>query len=80
MSLYKIKILGYEVNWASVVASGVLFIGLELWRRKYIAEKIKKDIRIALAEQDVEPQDDTQNNVAQNQSVQDILEDILDRI
>ena len=80
MSWYKIKILGNEVNWAAVVASGVLFIGLELWRRKYIAEKIKKDIRIALAEQDVEPQDDTQNNVAQNQSVQEILEDILDRI
>ena len=80
MSWYKVKILGNEINWASVLASGVLFIGLELWRRKYIAEKIKKDIRIALSEQDVEPNDNTQNNVAQSQSAQDILEDILDRI
>ena len=46
---YKIEILGKEVNWASVVASGVLFIGLEIWRRKYIERKIKQDVTKAVA-------------------------------
>ena len=47
---YNVKILGNEVNWASVSASVIIFVGLEMWRRKYIAEKIKKDIRIAMSE------------------------------
>jgi len=75
MSWYKIKILNKEVNWASVVASGVLFIGLELWRRKYIAEKIKKDIRVALAENQTS---NTNQQVASETKT--LLEQILDRI
>lgn len=71
MSWYKIKILNKEINWASVLASGVLFVGLEIWRRKYIAKQIKKDISLALSQ--IEP---TENN---NQT-QSILDDILDRI
>jgi hypothetical protein len=49
MSWYNVKILNKEINWASVLASGVLFIGLEVWRRKYISEKIKEDIRLAMS-------------------------------
>ena len=55
---YNVKILGKEVNWASVSASVVIFVGLEMWRRKYIATKIKKDIRVAMAEmEDMHPDD-----------------------
>ena len=75
MSWYKIKIFNKEVNWASVVASGVLFVGLELWRRKYIAEKIKKDIRVALAENQTS---NTNQQVASETKT--LLEQILDRI
>lgn len=71
MSWYKIKILDKEINWASVLASGVLFVGLEIWRRKYIAKQIKKDISLALSQ--IEPTENT------NQT-QSILDDILDRI
>jgi|TARA_R110001592_G_scaffold57584_2_gene175022 hypothetical protein len=71
MSWYKIKILNKEINWASVLASGVLFVGLEIWRRKYIAKQIKKDISLALSQ--IEPTENT------NQT-QSILDDILDRI
>jgi hypothetical protein len=75
MSWYKIKIFNKEVNWASVVASGVLFVGLELWRRKYIAEKIKKDIRVALAENQT-----TNTNQQVAEETKTLLEQILDRI
>ena len=68
MAWYKVKILNKEVNWASVAASGVLFIGLEIWRRKYIARKIKEDIKIALAENP--PPQETKT----------FLDEILDRI
>lgn len=71
MSWYKIKILDKEINWASVLASGVLFVGLEIWRRKYIAKQIKKDISIAIGQ--IKPTE----NSAQTQS---LLDDILDRI
>ena len=71
MSWYKIKILNKEINWASVLASGVLFVGLEIWRRKYIAKQIKKDLSLALSQ--IEPTENT------NQT-QSILDDILDRI
>ncbi len=73
MSWYKVKIFNKEVNWASVVASGVLFIGLELWRRKYIEKKIKEDIRLALAETKIE--DDKVQ-----QETKTLLEQLLDKI
>lgn len=47
---YQIKIFNKEVNWASVVVSGIIFIGLEIYRRKYIEKKIKEDIKIALSQ------------------------------
>ena len=68
MAWYKVKILNKEVNWASVAASGVLFIGLEIWRRKYIARKIKEDIKIALAEN------------PPTQETKTFLDELLDRI
>tara|TARA_R110000787_G_scaffold380_4_gene1440 strand:+ start:2598 stop:2813 length:216 start_codon:yes stop_codon:yes gene_type:complete len=71
MSWYKIKILDKEINWASVLASGVLFVGLEIWRRKYIAKQIKKDISLAIGQ--IKPTE----NSAETQS---LLDDILDRI
>jgi uncharacterized phage protein gp47/JayE len=70
MSWYKVKIFNKEVNWASVTASGLLFIGLELWRRKYIAKQIKKDIKIALKE--------SEQQIEENTST--LLDNILDRI
>ena len=48
MSWYKVKILDKEVNWASVTASVIIFIGLEVYRRKYIRKQIKKDIQVAI--------------------------------
>jgi hypothetical protein len=55
---YNVKILGKEVNWASVGASVVIFVGLEMWRRKYIATKIKEDIRLAMTKmEDMHPDD-----------------------
>ena len=72
MNWYKIKIGEQEVNWASVVASGVIMIGLEIYRRKYIQDKIKKDISIAF------------NEISKGQKVQEetktLLDSILDRI
>jgi len=62
MAWYKVKILNKEVNWASVAASGILFIGLEIWRRKYISKKIKDDIKLAMSEMeglDNEKQEET---------------------
>ena len=50
---YKIKIFGTYVNWASVVASGVIFLGLELWRRQYIAKKVKKEVQKEIAQADL---------------------------
>lgn len=70
MSWYKVKIFNKEVNWASVTASGLLFIGLELWRRKYIAKQIKKDIKSALKE--------SEQQIEENTST--LLDNILDRI
>lgn len=72
MSWYKIKILDKEINWASVLASGVLFIGLEIYRRKYIEDTIKKDINFALTQITK-----TQQNQAETKT---LLDDILDRI
>jgi len=69
MSWYKVKILNKEINWASVLASGIIFVSLEVWRRKYIAEQIKKDIKLALSKTEVK-QEETQN----------ILDQILDNI
>ena len=66
---YKIKILGKEVNWASVVASGVLFIGLEIWRRKYIQRKITQDVNQAISSANIPTEKD-----------ESLLDTILDRI
>ena len=42
---YNIKIFGKEVNWASVVASGVIFLGLELYRRKNMRKQVKDEVK-----------------------------------
>lgn len=68
---YKVKIFNKEVNWASVVASGILFVGLELWRRKYIAKKIKSDISLAM--QNIK--EDTETN---SENIIDRVENWLD--
>lgn len=66
---YKIEILGKEVNWASVVASGVLFIGLEIWRRKYIQRKITQDVNQAISSANIPTEKD-----------ESIIDSILERI
>ena len=66
---YKIEILGKEVNWASVVASGVLFIGLEIWRRKYIQRKITQDVNQAISSANIPTEKDDS-----------IIDSILERI
>ena len=60
---FKIKIFGQQVNWATFVASGVLFVGLELYRRKYIEQKIKDDVNNALAEAQTDQQNDLVNTL-----------------
>tara|TARA_R110000822_G_scaffold47109_3_gene125128 strand:- start:5999 stop:6220 length:222 start_codon:yes stop_codon:yes gene_type:complete len=72
MSWYKIKILDKEINWASVLASGVIFIGLEVYRRKYIEDTIKKDIKFALTQISK-----TQENQAETKT---LLDSLLDKI
>ena len=42
---YKIKLFGKEVNWASVVASGVIFLALELYRRKNMRKQVKDEVK-----------------------------------
>ena len=42
---YKIKILGKEVNWASVIASGVIFLALEMYRRKNLSKQVKTEVK-----------------------------------
>lgn len=69
---YKIKIGGKYVNWASVVASGILFIGLELWRRKYIKRKIKEDVKKEISQ--IELPDNKPIDKRQ------LINEILDRI
>jgi hypothetical protein len=70
---YHVSIMGKEVNWASVAASAVLFVGLEIWRRKYIEQRIKeqvrKDISTAIAQLPPAASDD-----------RSILQQIIDRI
>jgi len=69
---YNVSIMGKEINWASVAASAVLFVGLEIWRRKYIEKTIKKqveaDVEIAVGK--IPPRTDDRT----------ILEQIIDRI
>ena len=72
MSWYKIKILDKEIKWASVLASGVIFIGLEVYRRKYIEDTIKKDIKFALTQISK-----TQENQAETKT---LLDSLLDKI
>jgi hypothetical protein len=64
---FKVKIFGQQVNWATFVVSGVLFVGLELYRRKYIEKKIKDDVNNAIAQ-------------AQGNQQEDIVNTILDEI
>ena len=42
---YKIKLFGKEVNWASFVASGVIFLALELYRRKNMRKQVKDEVK-----------------------------------
>ena len=65
-------ILDKEINWASVLASGVIFIGLEVYRRKYIEDTIKKDIKFALTQISK-----TQENQAETKT---LLDSLLDKI
>ena len=30
---YNVSIRGQQINWATLTASAVLFVGLEIWRR-----------------------------------------------
>mgnify|MGYP003137026489 FL=1 len=60
---FKIKIFGQQVNWATFVASGVFFVGLELYRRKYIEQKIKDDVNNAIAEAQTDQQNDLVNTL-----------------
>jgi|TARA_B100000902_G_C27077057_1_gene796987 hypothetical protein len=60
---FKIKIFGQQVNWATFVASGVLFVGLELYRRKYIEKKIQDDVNNALAQAQEGQQNDLVNTI-----------------
>lgn len=69
---YKVSIGGEQINWATLAASALLFVGLEIWRRKYIERKIKdqvnQDVSRAIAKIPQEKDDRT------------ILETILDRL
>ena len=67
---YKITIFDKEVNWASVVASGILFVGLEIWRRKYIEKQIRKDVSKAVASA----------NIPSTQEETGLLDRIINRI
>ena len=60
---FKIKIFNQQINWATLVASGVLFVGLELWRRKYIEKKIQDDVNNAIAEAQEGQQNDLVNQI-----------------
>jgi|10_taG_2_1085330.scaffolds.fasta_scaffold35775_5 hypothetical protein len=70
---YNISIRGQEINWATLTASAVLFVGLEIWRRKYIEKRIKEqvrqDISTAIAQLPPPAKDD-----------RTILQQIIDRI
>tara|TARA_Y100000114_G_C11763856_1_gene331840 strand:- start:3383 stop:3595 length:213 start_codon:yes stop_codon:yes gene_type:complete len=70
MSWYKVKILDKEVNWASVTASVIIFIGLEVYRRKYIRKQIKKDIQVAI----------NQSQKIQDDKTKTLIDEILDYI
>tara|TARA_R100001244_G_scaffold121567_1_gene91183 strand:- start:85 stop:306 length:222 start_codon:yes stop_codon:yes gene_type:complete len=73
MKWYNISIRGQQINWATLTASAVLFVGLELWRRKYIERRIKEQVRTdiskAIAQLPAPEKDD-----------RTILEQILDRL
>ena len=70
---YNISIRGQQINWATLTASAILFVGLEIWRRKYIEKRIKEQVRTdiskAIAQLPAPEEDD-----------RTILEHILDRI
>ena len=73
MKWYNISIRGQQINWATLTASAVLFVGLEIWRRKYIEKRIKEQVRTdiskAIAQLPAPEKDD-----------RTILEQILDRL
>jgi hypothetical protein len=70
---YNVSIRGQQINWATLTASAILFVGLEIWRRKYIERRIKeqvrKDISTAIAQLPPAASDD-----------RSILQQIIDRI
>tara|TARA_R110000851_G_scaffold200229_2_gene351406 strand:+ start:190 stop:417 length:228 start_codon:yes stop_codon:yes gene_type:complete len=70
---YNVSIRGQQINWATLTASAILFVGLEIWRRKYIEKRIKEQVRI-----------DISKAIAQLPEVEEddrtILEHIMDRI
>ena len=73
MKWYNISIRGQQINWATLTASAVLFVGLEIWRRKYIEKRIKEQVRTdiskAIAQLPAPEKDD-----------RTILKQILDRL
>jgi len=47
---FKVKIFGQQVNWATLLVSGVVILGVELWRRKRIARQINNEVHQQLAQ------------------------------
>lgn len=67
---YKIELFGKEVNWASVVASGVIFISLELYRRRNLRKQVQNEVAKEVK----------QLALNQNTSSSSVLDDIIDRL
>jgi len=73
MKWYNVSIRGQQINWATLTASAVMFVGLEIWRRKYIERRIKEQVRLDISKaisQLPAPEKDDRT----------ILQQILDRI
>jgi len=49
MKWYNVSIRGQQINWATLTASAVMFVGLEIWRRKYIERRIKEQVRLDIS-------------------------------
>lgn len=67
---YNIKIFGKEVNWASVVASGVIFLALELYRRKNMRKQVKDEVKREV----------TQLAMKENTSSDNIIDTIINQL
>ena len=46
---FKVKIFGQQVNWATFVLSGCVFLGLEVWRRQKIKKQIEDEVALGIA-------------------------------